>query len=419
MLQQPQGQPLVYLDSAATTLKPHVVIEEMSQFYRRRYATVHRGVYRLAEAATADYEGVRERLSRFVGAVDRRGVIFTKNATEAINLVSYAWAQKQLRPEDELVVTELEHHSNFLPWQQAAQATGARLRAIPITAEGRLDLDALEEVIGPRTRLVALSGLSNVFGTPTPLKPIIGAAKAVGALVLVDGAQMMMHQPVDLRALGVDFFAFSGHKMMGPTGVGVLVARPELLEGMDPFLTGGEMVLDVSSEGARWNELPYKFEAGTPMVAEVIGLGAALDYLEQVGLARIAEYEHRLWSYGRKLLGELEGLRFYGLPKVPVESSPSPPASSSPFYATTFCFNLEDGQGGLIHPHDVGTVLANEGVAIRVGHHCARPLMRRLGVAATCRASLSFYNNQEDLEALASGLGHVLRFFRKANTSRK
>jgi cysteine desulfurase/selenocysteine lyase len=370
----------------------------MSRFYAQRYANVHRGVYRLAEEATEAYEAVRDKVAHLVGAHSRSGVVFTKNCTEAINLVAYAWARRRLRPGDEVVVSALEHHSNLVPWQEACRASGATLRHMPLDDALDLDLSQLDRIIGPRTRLVAVTGLSNVLGTITPLEPIVAAARAVGALVLVDGAQLVMRAPVDLRRLGADFFAFSGHKILGPTGVGALVARPELLEEMDPFLTGGEMVLDVTLERATWNEVPHKFEAGTPMIVEVIGMGEAIDYIEELGLGAIREHDRRLRDHGLSLLRSVAGLVLYG-------------EHTAAERVATFCFNLVDDRGELIHPHDVGTFLADEGIAIRVGHHCAQPLMRCLGVPATCRASCSVYNTAEELTTLAGALARARAFF--------
>lgn len=404
LVRPPEGKPLVYLDAAATTPKPLPVIQAMSEFYEHRYANVHRGLYDLAQGATAAFEAVRDKVARFVGAHDRSGVVFTKNCTEAINLVAYAWARRHLRAGDEVLVSELEHHSNLVPWQQACRATGASLRHIPLDDAGRLDLSRLDGVLGPRTRLLAITGLSNVLGTFTPLGALVAAARDVGALVLVDGAQLVMHAPVDVARLGADFFAFSGHKLLGPTGVGVLVARPELLEQMDPFLTGGEMVLDATLERATWTDVPHRFEAGTPMIAEVIGLGAAIDYLGGLGMDWIRSQDRRLRGHGLEVLRGVEGLVLYG--EQTVRDT-----------AATFCFNLFDERGELVHPHDVGTLLADEGIAIRVGHHCARPLMRRLGVPATCRASCYVYNTEEELDVLAEALARARGFFRRAGRS--
>lgn len=389
---------LIYLDSAATAQKPRAVIQAVTDYYERGCTNVHRGIYPLAEQTTAAYEATRDRVARHVGAHHRDGVVFTRSCTEAINLVAQAWGREALHAGDELVVTGLEHHSNFLPWQRVAAQRDAVLRVAPLDAHGAVDLAALERSIGPRTRLVAVSALSNALGSVTQLASVVAAAHAADALVLVDGAQLVGHLPVDVARLGADFFAFSGHKMLGPTGVGVLVARPELLERMEPFLTGGEMVLDVTLDGARWQSPPHKFEAGTPPIAEVLGLGAAVEYIEHVGLDAIARHDRRLVRHGLRVLGQVPGVVLYG-----------PPGAQHRI--ATFSFNLEDGRGGLIHPHDVGTVLADQGLAIRAGHHCAKPLMRHLGVPATCRASCHLYTAEADLDALAQGLERVRSVF--------
>jgi cysteine desulfurase/selenocysteine lyase len=396
--QQRGDKPLVYLDAAATTPTPESVIDAVSEFYRATYANVHRGVYQLAEEATAAYEQVRDRVARFVGAPDRQGVVFTKNCTEAINLVARAWGERNLNEGDEVLVSVMEHHSNLVPWQQITAKTDSVLCHLPLTDEGELDLTALDRMIGPRTKLVAISGMSNVLGSITPLLPVVQAARAAGALVLVDGAQLVMHQPVDMSALDLDFLAFSGHKLLGPTGVGVLAARPELLEQMDPFLTGGEMVLDVTLDKALYNHLPHKFEAGTPMIAQVIGLGAAVEYLESLGLDWIGQRDRALTEYGLDLLQQVEGLVLYG-------------RSSAQGRVATFTFNLEDDRGGLIHPHDVATVLSDEGLAIRAGHHCAKPLMTHFGLTSSCRASCYLYNTEAELDLLARSLARVRAFF--------
>jgi cysteine desulfurase/selenocysteine lyase len=387
---------LIYLDSAATSQKPRQVLRAMAEHYEHHCSNVHRGLHRAATEATAAYEGARDRVANFVGAYHRDGVVFTRNCTEALNLVALAWGLKHIRADDEIVVTVLEHHSNLVPWQQVARGTGARLRFLPVDGEGQLELDRLDEVLGPRTRLVAVTGLSNVLGTVTPLRPLIEAAHAVGARVLVDGAQLVMHHDVDLRRLEADFFTFSGHKMLGPTGVGALAARPELLEQMEPYLTGGEMVLDVTLEGATWNAIPHRFEAGTPPIAEAIGLAAAIDYLERLGVERVERHDRRLTKHGLEVLSQVEGLELYG------------PGTRG--RAATFAFNLFNDRG-LIHPHDVGTLLAQREIAVRAGHHCARPLMRHLGVPACCRASAYLYNTTGELDTLVAALVEVREFF--------
>ena len=391
-------RPLVYLDSAATSQKPAVVIEAVRRVYEEHNANVHRGLYLLSQEATEAYEAARDRVAGYTGAADRRGVIFTSNCTAAINLVAYAWGRRHLGPGDQVLLTPQEHHSNLVPWQLCARDTGATLRFLPLTPDGAPDLTRLDEVLGRRTRLVAVSGMSNVLGQANDLAPITRAARDVGALTLVDGAQLAMHGPVDLQAMGADFFAFSGHKVLGPTGVGALVSRPELLDEMDPFMSGGEMVLEVGLQTATFNEVPAKFEAGTPMIAQAVGLGAALEYLEDLGPEEIAARDRHLVERGLQSLGQVKGLKLYG-------------PGAGPGRAPTFSFNLFGSSGGLIHPHDVGTMLASEGIAIRAGHHCAQPLMDHFGVPAMCRASAYIYNSAAELERLAAGLERVVRFF--------
>jgi cysteine desulfurase/selenocysteine lyase len=394
----PGERPVVYLDSAATTQKPRAVLDAMADYYARFCANVHRGNHRLAIEATAAYELARDKVARFVGAPDRAGVVFTKNCTEAINLVAYSWARRQLRPGDEILVTVLEHHSNLVPWQLAARERGAKLRHVPVSTSGELDLGALEQLVTRRTRLVCATAMSNVLGTAVALAPLVTAARSVGALVLVDAAQLVMHAAVDFARLGADFLAFSGHKMLGPTGIGVLVGRPELLEQLPPFLAGGEMVRGATLHDASWNELPHRFEAGTPPIAEAIGLGAAIDYLQALGPDFIEARDRELFLAGAAALASVEGLVCYG---------PRELARRAPIFA----FNLKDERGGLLHPHDVETHLAEQGFAIRAGHHCAEPLVRALGVPATCRASCAFYNTADELVALAAALERARHFF--------
>jgi len=392
------GRRLVYLDSAATSQKPSCVIEAIAAFYRRTNSAVHRSVHALGEESTAAYEGVREKVARFVGAPDPRGVVYVRNTTEAINLVAYAWARRRFGPGDEILSSVMEHHSNIVSWQLAAGDCGATLRYIPVTDAGELDLTDLGSLITDRTKLVAVTGMSNVLGTIPDLRPVIDAAHAVGALVLVDGAQLVPHAPVDFEAIGCDFLVFSGHKMCGPTGIGCLVSRPELLEEMDPFLGGGEMIRDVTLDGASWADVPHKFEAGSPPVAEAVGLGAAIDYLSSVGMDAVREHEADLARYGLKVLEGVGDVVVYG-PRDPEHRG------------ATFSFNIITSSGELLHPHDVGTALDQEGVAIRAGHHCAKPLMQRYDVAAMCRASCYVYNTEADIDALVEAVEKAKRFF--------
>jgi len=394
-----RGKPLVYLDSAATSQKPRQVIEKMSDFYQRYNANPHRGIDLLSEETTAEYEKAREKVARFVNAGDSKQVVFTKNCTESINLVSYSWARRRLGKGDEILCSLAEHHSNLVPWQMALQDTGAALRYIPLTADGDLDLEKLDGLVNRRTRLVAVTGASNVLGTITELRRIVQAARSVGAMVLLDGAQLVPHSPVDFQALDIDFLAFSGHKMLGPTGVGVLVSRPEIFEEMEPFMGGGGMILDVTLDGSKWIEAPLKFEAGTPPVAEAIGLGAAVDYLEGLGMESVREHEKKLVRYALQVFETIPDFTLYG--KLGPERR-----------GATFSFNIGDSRGGIIHPHDAGTYLDTLGIAIRAGHHCAKPLMTHYGVAAMCRASCYLYNTEEEIDCLAEGIEKVRKFFK-------
>ena len=375
---------LVYLDSAATSQKPRQVLHALSEYYEEHNANIHRGVHRLAEEATAAYEGARGKVARFLGAPDTTGLIFTRGTTESINLVAYARGRKTLREGDEILLTEAEHHSNLVPWQLAAQATGAKLRFIPIREDGTLDMEEAVRLIGPRTKLVGCIHASNVLATINPVRKLAELAHEAGALMLVDGAQSAPHLPVDVEALGCDFFACSGHKMLGPTGVGVLWGRTEILENMDPFLGGGEMIREVQLDHSTYNDLPYKFEAGTMNIAQAVGLGAAVDYLNDLGMENVREHERRLGEYAYRRLSELEGVTIYG----PKEGRTG-----------LVSFSLPD-----VHPHDISQLLNEEGVAIRSGHHCAQPLMRRLGVTATARASFYLYNTEEEVDALVEAL---------------
>jgi cysteine desulfurase/selenocysteine lyase len=382
---------LVYLDNAATSQKPRQVLDALSEYYEEHNANIHRAVHRLAEEATAAYEESREKVASFLGAPDTRGLIFTRGTTEAINLVAYAWGRRSLREGDEIVLTEVEHHSNLVPWQLAARATGAKLRFIPILEDGTLNMEEAERLIGPRTRMVSVIHASNVLGTINPVEELVEMAHAVGALMLVDGAQSAPHMPVDVEALGCDFFACSGHKMLGPTGVGVLWGRPEILEEMDPFLGGGEMIREVHPEHSTWNDLPYKFEAGTMNIAQAVGFGAAVDYLSSLGMENVREHEKQLGQYAYEKIQEVEGVTVYG----PAEGR-----------AGLVSFSLPD-----VHPHDLSQLLDEEGIAIRSGHHCTQPLMRRLGVAATARASFYLYNTEEEVDMLIGALKRSREFF--------
>jgi len=386
------GHPLVYLDNAATTQKPRQVIEAVSRFYATGNANVHRGLYELSERATAAFEAARERVARFVGAASAGEIVFTRSTTEAINLVAQSWGRSNLRPGDEVLVTAMEHHSNLVPWQLVCQQTGARLRAVPITDRGELDLDAFEGLLGDRTRLLAVGHVSNALGTVNPVRELAARAHARGALVLVDGAQAAPHLRIDVAELGCDFFACSGHKLYGPTGVGVLYGRSAVLEEMPPWQGGGDMIEQVRLEGSTWAAPPARFEAGTPPIAEVLGLATALDYIDQVGLDRIAAWEGELLRLATERVAGVRGVRLVG---------------TAPQKVAVLSFLL-DG----VHPHDVGTVLDDTGVAVRAGHHCAQPVMERFSIPATVRASFAFYNTSDEVEALARGIERAGEVFR-------
>jgi cysteine desulfurase/selenocysteine lyase len=383
---QVHGQPLVYLDNSATTQRPNCVIDAICDFYRGCNANVHRGVHTLSSEATDAYEEARNKVARFIGADSSESIIFTRNTTESVNLVAHSWGRRHLREGDEILLSVMEHHSNLVPWQMLAEAVGCRLRFLDIDEEGHLQLDHLDDLLTDRTRLVAISHVSNVLGTINPVRTIACAAKARGAVVLVDGAQGIPHGPVDVQGLDADFYAFSPHKALGPLGIGVLWARRDLLEEMDPFMGGGEMIRDVTLERSTWAPAPAKFEAGTPSVADAIGLGAAIDYLEDLGMANIRHHEVWINDYLMERLAELDFLDLYG-PRTPSDR------------CGLIAFNDRD-----IHPHDLGTILDRHGVAIRTGHHCAKPLMRRLGVMATARASFYVYNDRDDVDALVDAL---------------
>jgi cysteine desulfurase/selenocysteine lyase len=387
------GHELIFLDSAASSQKPLAVIETISNYYRNAHANVHRGIYRLSEEATDAFENARGRVARFVNAPDSREVIFTRNATEAVNLVTQSWGRANLAPGDEIVLTEMEHHANLVPWQLIAQEKEARLRFIPITEDGRLDLSALDGLFTARTRMVAFTQASNVLGTLTPVRQIVDAAHAVGAITLVDGAQGAPHMPVDVQALGCDFYVFSSHKMCGPTGVGVLWGRRELLESMPPFMSGGAMIRRVELESAEWAELPLKFEPGTPAIAEVLGLGAAVDYLSALGMDAVRTHEKELTAFALERLSEVPGLTIYGPNDVELRGG-------------VISFTLDQ-----VHAHDVAAILDGQGIAVRAGHHCAMPLHKKLGLAATTRASFYIYNIPQEIDRLIEAIYKVKHIF--------
>jgi cysteine desulfurase / selenocysteine lyase len=384
--QEIRGKPLSYLDSAASSQKPRQVLDKLRTFYETSYANVHRGVYTLSEMATAEYEGARDKVARFVNAPASRELIFTHGATEGINLVAYAWGLDNLGPGDVVLVTELEHHSNFVPWQYIARRTGADFRMLPLDDHGELRLDTLDEIAGDgKVKVVASNLVSNALGTVNPIERLGAWAHAQGAIVVVDAAQAAPHHPVDVQALDCDFLAFSAHKMCGPTSVGALWGRAELLESMAPFNLGGHMIRSVRFEETTWGQIPFKFEAGTQPIAEAVGFGAAVDYLTDIGVEAIEEHERELTAYALEGLAEVEGVTAYG-----------PPPERR---AGIVSFNLEG-----VHPHDVAQILDMDGVAIRAGHHCCQPLMTRLGVAATNRASFYLYTVPEEIDRLVQGL---------------
>lgn len=387
-----RGHRLVYLDNAATTQKPKVVIDRIVEYYTSENSNVHRGVHYLSEIATLAYENARSTVKRFVNARDEKEIVFTRGTTEAINLVAQTWGRANVGAGDEILITAIEHHSNIVPWQMLCEEKGATLRVAPVGDDGELLFAELEEMLNPRTKLVAVGHASNALGTINPVARIAAAAHAAGALLLVDGAQGVPHMRVDVQALGCDFYAFSGHKVYGPTGIGVLWGREALLDAMPPWQGGGDMILSVSFEKTTYNALPYKFEAGTPNIAGVIGLAAALDYVSAIGPDVIGAWEHDLLLYATARLQEIEGLRIIGTAREK---------------AAVISFVLEG-----VHPHDIGTILDREGVAIRTGHHCAQPLMMRFNVPATGRASFGMYNTREEADALVAALHKAIEVFR-------
>ena len=389
------GKPLVYLDNAATSQKPRQVIDALVHYYENYNANIHRAVHCLGEEATAAYEEARAKVVKFINAPSPESIIFTRNTTEAINLVAYTWGRANVREGDEILLTQMEHHSNLIPWQRLAAEKGATVRYVELTDTQTLALDGLENLLDARTRIAAMPHVSNSLGTINPVEKIAAEARQNGTLFLVDGAQGAPHLPVDVQAIGCDFYAFSAHKMLGPTGVGVLYGRPELLEDMEPFLSGGEMIRKVTFEGATWNDLPWKFEAGTPNIADVIAFGAAIDYLNELGMENVREHEIEITDYALTRLSQLEGIVMYG--------PPDPRARGG-----VVSFNFGD-----LHPHDVGTVLDHHGVAVRAGHHCTQPLMRTIGVSGTARASFYLYNTPEEVDVLVHALEATRDFFKR------
>ena len=386
-----RGKPLVYLDNAATTQKPREVVEAITRYYYEDNANVHRGVHTLSQRATKSFDAVRAKVRAFINAADEREIIFVRGATEAINLVAHSYAQANLQPGDEIIITAMEHHSNIVPWQIACEKTGAILRVAPINESGELRVDELERMIGERTRIVACTHVSNALGTVNPIRRIAELAHRHGAIILVDGAQAGPHIRIDVRDLGVDFYTMSSHKMYGPTGIGVLYGRRELLEAMPPYQGGGDMILSVTFEKTEYNALPYKFEAGTPHIEGVIGFGAAIDFIERIGIERIAAHERALLEYGTEQLSKIPGVTVIG---TAVEK------------ASVLSFVIEG-----VHAHDIGTILDFDGIAIRAGHHCAQPVMQCFGVAATARASFAVYNTRQEVDALVAALAKVKEVF--------
>ena len=389
--QQVYGRPLVFLDSAASAQKPRAVIDAVRHCYEHEYANIHRGVYYLSERTTAAVEGARGKVRAFLNAAEDREIVLLRGATEGINLVAQSWGRANLKPRDEIVISHMEHHSNIVPWQMLRDELGVVLRIAPIGDDGALLFDEFEKLLGPRTKLVAITHASNALGTIVPLREVVLAAQLHGARVLVDGAQAVPHMPVDVQALDCDFYVFSGHKLYGPSGIGALYGKAELLEAMPPWQGGGDMIRSVSFEKTEYNVIPYKFEAGTPNIAGAIGLGAAIDYLTGLGIEQIGAHEQMVLDYANRRLGEFNSVRLYG---------------TAPEKASIVSFGIEG-----VHPHDVGTILDRRGIAVRAGHHCAQPVMERFGVAATVRASFGLYNTTADVDALCDGVREVLEIF--------
>jgi cysteine desulfurase/selenocysteine lyase len=389
---QVQGKPLVYFDNAATTQKPQVVIDALVDYYTRYNANIHRGIHSLAEEATAAYEATRDKVREFVNAENREEIIFTRGVTESINLVAYTWARTNLEAGDEILITGMEHHSNIVPWQLIAEMNGAVLRVAPVLEDGTLDVDAFHAMLNERTKLVSVVHASNALGTINPIKTIIDAAHDAGAIVLVDGAQSAVHLKIDVQQLDCDFFTFSAHKVYGPTGMGVLYGKRSLLENMPPFMGGGEMIREVHFDKSTWNDLPYKFEAGTPNIADTVTLKAALDFVTEVGKDRAHAHETNLLQYATAQIGAIDGVRLIG---------------TAPQKVSVLSFVIEG-----VHPQDLGILLDQQGVAVRTGHHCTQPLMERFGLPGTTRASFAMYNTVEEIDVLAAGIHKAIRLLK-------
>ena len=382
----------IYLDSASTSQKPQSVIDSVSSYYDSYSANIHRALYEIGEKATDKYESVREKVRKFMNVPDSHSIIFSSGTTESINLIAYAWGTKNLNNDDHILITEMEHHSNLIPWQLLSSRSNASLDYILLNNDGTLELESLEKKILSKTKIISVSHQSNVFGTINPINKIIDEAKKVGAITVIDGAQAVPHMKVDIENLGCDFYAFSGHKMLGPTGVGVLIGRKTILEKMDPFMGGGEMINTVTMEKSTWNDVPWKFEAGTPNIAQVIGLGAAIDYIEKIGIENIHQHEQGLLKYGLEILSQNENIVLYGNPEIRGAVIP---------------FNVKN-----VHPHDLAKFLDTDGICIRAGHHCTQPIMNRLGINATARASFYIYNTKNDIEKLAESIKKTADIFK-------
>ena len=382
----------IYLDSASTSQKPQSVIDSVSSYYDSYSANIHRALYEIGEKATDKYESVREKVRQFMNVPDSHSIIFSSGTTESINLIAYAWGTKNLNNDDHILITEMEHHSNLIPWQLLSSRSNASLDYILLNNDGTLELESLEKKILSKTKIISVSHQSNVFGTINPINKIIDEAKKVGAITVIDGAQAVPHMKVDIENLGCDFYAFSGHKMLGPTGVGVLIGRKTILEKMDPFMGGGEMINTVTMEKSTWNDVPWKFEAGTPNIAQVIGLGAAIDYIEKIGIENIHQHEQGLLKYGLEILSQNENIVLYGNPEIRGAVIP---------------FNVKN-----VHPHDLAKFLDTDGICIRAGHHCTQPIMNRLGINATARASFYIYNTKNDIEKLAESIKKTADIFK-------